>query len=94
MRIKFAPKAIDINWLIVSTVLPKMFVLTCIEIIFRPTVYDWAAGRSCVLGFFSGELDVGSEMTKLYIVYHDDITAYFDPWSNIIQNICTVMYLD
>ena len=33
-------------------------------------------------GFISDELDVGSEQTKLHIVYHDDMTAYFKLWSN------------
>ena len=41
--------------------------------------YDGAA--ACVLDFFSGEL-VGSKHKKLHIVHHDDMTAFFKPWSN------------
>ena len=36
---------------------------------------------ACVLHFLSGELGVGSKVTKLHIVYHDDIAVYFDSWS-------------
>ena len=32
---------------------------------------------ACVLDFSSGELEIGSQMTKLHIVYHNDIAVYF-----------------
>ena len=51
----------------------------------RVIAYDWAAacsGTACVLDFFSDEVDVGSEWTKLHIVHYDDMTAYFKLWSN------------
>ena len=42
--------------------------------------YDWAA--ACVLDFFSDELVVGPEETKLRTVHYDDMAAFFKPWSN------------
>ena len=45
----------------------------------RVIAYDWVAacsGTACVLDFFSDELDVGSEQTKLHIVYHDQIIMH------------------
>ena len=47
--------------------------------------YDWAATFTVgawVLDFFSGELVVGSKHKKLHIVHHDDMAAFFKPWSN------------
>ena len=47
--------------------------------------YNWAATFTVgawVLDFFSGELVVGSKHKKLHIVHHDDMAAFFKPWSN------------